>query len=176
MSESLMSCFILHFFSCCENARVWCWRYLFSSLGYTYAKIMKKFNYICCSLWDYTNVVMSFLCERRPLDGSVTSSFDWLQYFDVVITGRSCYFLCYYNLICFVHTFASSLSSFLSYFMMWRWALGCIYYSWWFLTFSLLCVKHLTIFLQSIMLTLTWFNSEEVLLHSIHPVKTKLIS
>lgn len=41
------------------------------------------------SLWDYTNVVMSFLCERRPLDGSVTSSFVWLQYFDVVITGSA---------------------------------------------------------------------------------------
>lgn len=59
------------------------------SLGYTHAKIIKNVNYICCSLWDYTNVVMNFLCDPNPLGGSRSSSFDWLQYFDVVITGRS---------------------------------------------------------------------------------------
>ncbi|XP_039060461.1 5'-nucleotidase domain-containing protein 4-like isoform X4 [Hibiscus syriacus] len=40
------------------------------------------------SLWDYTNIVMNFLCASRTLDGSSTCNFDWLQYFDVVITGR----------------------------------------------------------------------------------------
>ncbi|KAJ8529076.1 hypothetical protein K7X08_035911 [Anisodus acutangulus] len=38
-------------------------------------------------LWDYTNIVMNFLCGPKPSDGS-NSSFDWLRYFDVVITGR----------------------------------------------------------------------------------------
>lgn len=48
-----------------------------------------NYYHICCSLWDYTNVVMNFLCNPKPLDGSASLSFDWLQYFDVVITGRS---------------------------------------------------------------------------------------
>ncbi|XWS25765.1 hypothetical protein CRYUN_Cryun27aG0095700 [Craigia yunnanensis] len=41
------------------------------------------------SLWDYTNIVMNFLCASRTLDGGLTCNFDWLQYFDVVITGSS---------------------------------------------------------------------------------------
>ncbi|XP_062023244.1 uncharacterized protein LOC133739480 isoform X1 [Rosa rugosa] len=41
------------------------------------------------SLWDYTNIVMNFLCESRTLDGSRKCNFDWLQYFDVVITGSA---------------------------------------------------------------------------------------
>ncbi|XP_039060459.1 5'-nucleotidase domain-containing protein 4-like isoform X2 [Hibiscus syriacus] len=41
------------------------------------------------SLWDYTNIVMNFLCASRTLDGSSTCNFDWLQYFDVVITGSN---------------------------------------------------------------------------------------
>ncbi|CAN6567231.1 unnamed protein product [Malus baccata var. baccata] len=40
------------------------------------------------SLWDYTNIVMNFLCESRTVDGSRKCNFDWLKYFDVVITGR----------------------------------------------------------------------------------------
>ncbi|RXH87914.1 hypothetical protein DVH24_037559 [Malus domestica] len=43
------------------------------------------------SLWDYTNIVMNFLCESRTVDGSRKCNFDWLKYFDVVITGRSGY-------------------------------------------------------------------------------------
>ncbi|KAG9140251.1 hypothetical protein Leryth_014690 [Lithospermum erythrorhizon] len=39
------------------------------------------------SLWDYTNIVMNFLCGNSSSDGS--STFDWLQHFDVVITGSS---------------------------------------------------------------------------------------
>ncbi|KAK3038114.1 hypothetical protein RJ639_029568, partial [Escallonia herrerae] len=39
------------------------------------------------SLWDYTNIVMNFLCGSPTSDGSSASNFDWLQYFDVVITG-----------------------------------------------------------------------------------------
>ncbi|RDX95100.1 Cytosolic purine 5'-nucleotidase, partial [Mucuna pruriens] len=42
------------------------------------------------SLWDYTNVVMNFLCRSKGVNES--TQFDWLKYFDVVITGRS-YFL-----------------------------------------------------------------------------------
>ncbi|XP_057793997.1 uncharacterized protein LOC131010525 isoform X2 [Salvia miltiorrhiza] len=41
------------------------------------------------SLWDYTNIVMNFLCGPRPVDGSSALNFDWLQYFDVVITGSA---------------------------------------------------------------------------------------
>lgn len=41
------------------------------------------------SLWDYTNVVMNFLCGARTLHGGNPCNFDWLQYFDVVITGSA---------------------------------------------------------------------------------------
>ncbi|XP_073284252.1 uncharacterized protein [Primulina huaijiensis] len=41
------------------------------------------------SLWDYTNIVMNFLCGPQALDGCSASNFDWLQYFDVVITGSA---------------------------------------------------------------------------------------
>lgn len=41
------------------------------------------------SLWDYTNIVMNFLCRTRTIDGNNTCNFDWLQYFDVVITGSA---------------------------------------------------------------------------------------
>lgn len=41
------------------------------------------------SLWDYTNIVMNFLCESRTISGSRKCNFDWLQYFDVVITGSA---------------------------------------------------------------------------------------
>ncbi|KAG7020513.1 Cytosolic purine 5'-nucleotidase [Cucurbita argyrosperma subsp. argyrosperma] len=44
------------------------------------------------SLWDYTNVVMNFLCTSSAPDGDQKCNLDWLQYFDVVITGR-CLFL-----------------------------------------------------------------------------------
>ncbi|XP_022144231.1 5'-nucleotidase domain-containing protein 4 isoform X2 [Momordica charantia] len=40
------------------------------------------------SLWDYTNVVMNFLCNSSA-DGDQKCNFDWLQYFDVVITGSA---------------------------------------------------------------------------------------
>ncbi|CAK9312656.1 unnamed protein product [Citrullus colocynthis] len=39
------------------------------------------------SLWDYTNVVMNFLCNSFASAGD--RNFDWLQYFDVVITGSA---------------------------------------------------------------------------------------
>ncbi|CAM8939966.1 unnamed protein product [Rhodiola kirilowii] len=38
------------------------------------------------SLWDYTDIVMKFLCEPQP-QSSTSDNFDWLRYFDVVITG-----------------------------------------------------------------------------------------
>nr|GMC52279.1 5'-nucleotidase domain-containing protein 4 isoform X1 [Ipomoea batatas] len=41
------------------------------------------------SLWDYTNVVMKFLCGPKASDGCSTLNFEWLQYFDVVITGSA---------------------------------------------------------------------------------------
>ncbi|XP_057434951.1 uncharacterized protein LOC130727731 isoform X2 [Lotus japonicus] len=39
------------------------------------------------SLWDYTNIVMNYLCGYSAVDGS--NNFNWLQYFDVVITGSA---------------------------------------------------------------------------------------
>ncbi|KEH36156.1 cytosolic purine 5-nucleotidase [Medicago truncatula] len=39
------------------------------------------------SLWDYTNTVMNFLCGSTMVGGS--NNFEWLQYFDVVITGSA---------------------------------------------------------------------------------------
>ncbi|XP_010254846.1 PREDICTED: 5'-nucleotidase domain-containing protein 4-like isoform X2 [Nelumbo nucifera] len=41
------------------------------------------------SLWDYTHVVMNFLCGHQTMDGSSPCSYDWLENFDVVITGSS---------------------------------------------------------------------------------------
>ncbi|KAK6938816.1 HAD-superfamily hydrolase, subfamily IG, 5'-nucleotidase, partial [Dillenia turbinata] len=41
------------------------------------------------SLWDYTNVVMNYLCGPYTLEDSSSGKFDWLQYFDVVITGSA---------------------------------------------------------------------------------------
>ncbi|KAK9080306.1 hypothetical protein SSX86_000064 [Deinandra increscens subsp. villosa] len=41
------------------------------------------------SLWDYTNVVMNFLCGPQKLDGSSKLTLDWLQHFDVVISGSA---------------------------------------------------------------------------------------
>ncbi|XP_052201041.1 uncharacterized protein LOC127807341 isoform X2 [Diospyros lotus] len=41
------------------------------------------------SLWDYTNIVMTFLCGPHTADGSSTSKFEWLRLFDVVITGSA---------------------------------------------------------------------------------------
>ncbi|CAK8569626.1 unnamed protein product [Lathyrus sativus] len=39
------------------------------------------------SLWDYTSVVMNFLCGSSVVNSS--TGLDWLQYFDVVITGSA---------------------------------------------------------------------------------------
>lgn len=41
------------------------------------------------SLWDYTNVVMNFLCRKENGGGGAALSFDWLKYFDVIITGSA---------------------------------------------------------------------------------------
>lgn len=41
------------------------------------------------SLWDYTNVVMNFLCRGQTIDVSSPCNFDWLENFDIVITGSS---------------------------------------------------------------------------------------
>ncbi|KDO84557.1 hypothetical protein CISIN_1g006585mg [Citrus sinensis] len=41
------------------------------------------------SLWDYTTIVMNFLCGSHTLDGGITCNSDWLLYFDVVITGSA---------------------------------------------------------------------------------------
>ncbi|KAI3821040.1 hypothetical protein L1987_08596 [Smallanthus sonchifolius] len=41
------------------------------------------------SLWDYTNVVMNFLCGPQKPDGSSSLSLDWLQHFDIVISGSA---------------------------------------------------------------------------------------
>ncbi|XP_020256281.1 5'-nucleotidase domain-containing protein 4 isoform X2 [Asparagus officinalis] len=39
------------------------------------------------SLWDYSNVVMNFLCGHKNSDGDSSCNYSWLENFDVVITG-----------------------------------------------------------------------------------------
>ncbi|KAJ0980389.1 hypothetical protein J5N97_008644 [Dioscorea zingiberensis] len=41
------------------------------------------------SLWDYTNIVMNFLCGNPTSANSEVGIYDWLENFDVVITGSS---------------------------------------------------------------------------------------
>uniref|UniRef100_A0A1D1ZE74 Cytosolic purine 5'-nucleotidase n=2 Tax=Anthurium amnicola TaxID=1678845 RepID=A0A1D1ZE74_9ARAE len=41
------------------------------------------------SLWDYTNVVMNFLCGGKNAEFGSSERFDWLDNFDVVVTGSS---------------------------------------------------------------------------------------
>lgn len=41
------------------------------------------------SLWDYTNIVMNFLCGTQTEGGTSGLNFDWLRYFNVVITGSA---------------------------------------------------------------------------------------
>lgn len=41
-----------------------------------------------CSLWDYTHVVMNYLCGKCGTDGGTPRDDEWLSYFDVVVTGR----------------------------------------------------------------------------------------
>eukprot|EP01018_Ginkgo_biloba_P001190 Gb_02972 [translate_table: standard] len=41
------------------------------------------------SLWDYTHVVMNYLCGKCGVNGSTPRDDEWLDYFDVVITGSS---------------------------------------------------------------------------------------
>ncbi|XP_008787254.1 5'-nucleotidase domain-containing protein 4 isoform X2 [Phoenix dactylifera] len=41
------------------------------------------------SLWDYTNVVMNFLCAEHNSYGGSACNFQWLENFDVVVTGSS---------------------------------------------------------------------------------------
>lgn len=62
--------FVFHQY-CCLSLNIW--RYL-------------------CSLWDYTNVVMNFLC-RQNSHGDSFCNYDWLENFDLVITGRFGFFL-----------------------------------------------------------------------------------
>lgn len=50
----------------------------------------KKLFVATNSLWDYTHVVMNFLLSGRV--GSQKNE-DWLEYFDVVITGEQHFFL-----------------------------------------------------------------------------------
>ncbi|KAI8005523.1 Cytosolic purine 5'-nucleotidase [Camellia lanceoleosa] len=41
------------------------------------------------SLWDYTNIVMNFLCGPQTLDSCSILNFEWLRFFNVVITGSA---------------------------------------------------------------------------------------
>ncbi|CAM6028383.1 unnamed protein product [Sphagnum balticum] len=41
------------------------------------------------SLWDYTHVVMNFLCGKSGTDGGTPRDDEWLSYFDVVVTGSA---------------------------------------------------------------------------------------
>ncbi|KMZ61459.1 putative Cytosolic purine 5-nucleotidase [Zostera marina] len=41
------------------------------------------------SLWDFTNVVMNFLCGDNSSNYGSPCTFKWLENFDIVVTGRS---------------------------------------------------------------------------------------
>ncbi|XP_028058737.1 5'-nucleotidase domain-containing protein 4-like isoform X5 [Camellia sinensis] len=41
------------------------------------------------SLWDYTNIVMNFLCGPQTLGSCSILNFEWLRFFNVVITGSA---------------------------------------------------------------------------------------
>ncbi|XP_028085497.1 cytosolic purine 5'-nucleotidase-like isoform X10 [Camellia sinensis] len=40
-------------------------------------------------LWDYTNIVMNFLCGPQTSDSCSTLNFEWLRFFNVVTTGSA---------------------------------------------------------------------------------------
>lgn len=46
----------------------------------------KRVFLVTNSLWDYTNVVMNYLCEGKT---GGARSLDWLRWFDVVVTGAA---------------------------------------------------------------------------------------
>lgn len=64
-----------------------------------------------CSLWDYTDVVMNYLCRPYTSDVSSSHNHKWLGYFDVVITGRlvcsnvPCLSVCFVVDICSLKVF-----------------------------------------------------------------------
>lgn len=41
------------------------------------------------SLWDYTHVAMNYLCGKCGSAGNTPRDFEWLQYFDLIITGSA---------------------------------------------------------------------------------------
>lgn len=41
------------------------------------------------SLWDYTHVVMNYLCGKCGTDGGTARDDEWLQFFDLVLTGSA---------------------------------------------------------------------------------------
>jgi len=41
------------------------------------------------SLWDYTHVVMNFLCGKCGTNGGIPRDDEWLSYFDIVVTGSA---------------------------------------------------------------------------------------
>jgi hypothetical protein len=51
------------------------------------------------SLWDYTDVVMNYLCGPYISDLGSSNKQKWLEYFDVVITGRSASIVSFFSLI-----------------------------------------------------------------------------
>ncbi|XP_024394455.1 uncharacterized protein [Physcomitrium patens] len=49
----------------------------------------RKLFLVTNSLWDYTHVVMNFLCGKCGTEGGVPRDDEWLSYFDVVVTGSA---------------------------------------------------------------------------------------
>lgn len=46
-------------------------------------------GFMAFSLWDFTNVVMNFLCGDNSSNYGSPCTFKWLENFDIVVTGRS---------------------------------------------------------------------------------------
>jgi len=59
-----------------------------------------------CSLWDYTDVVMNYLCGPYTSDAGSGLNHKWLQYFDIVITGRFVFCSLFPSLFCCYYLFS----------------------------------------------------------------------
>jgi hypothetical protein len=72
---------------------------VFHIFGFQFLSLIIR-RYSCfCSLWDYTDVVMNYLCGPYISDLGSSHKQKWLEYFDVVITGRSESIVAFFSLI-----------------------------------------------------------------------------
>jgi hypothetical protein len=68
-------------------------------------------KYSSCSLWDYTDVVMNYLCGPYTSDVGSGLNHKWLQYFDIVITGRLVSYVPWFLILLLLFIISESISS-----------------------------------------------------------------